>query len=275
MKHAGVSSPSKGELVTHCTHWARLLMPHVPDGAPLKEWNSEFNKLPSTETKYSREGVKAHKLLELQIGRALGDAQQDEIEKLTVTLTKRSLENVDIALKTFHDIYCKRAPCTVITEQKVHWSDDIWGSADITIQNRYGVLDVLDFKNGSGVGVSAMDSVQGACYAGSYLERPWQEINFWIIQPSHPDARLAVQRWRAQPWQLFDRMRDFELALEAVPSPPNVGTHCNRYFCPARKLCAAYKEANKEAPPKIDPKTAIQNFLNATRGTMNGQRNHD
>jgi hypothetical protein len=272
-KHAGMGSPSKGELISHCTHWLYQLCPGVPKGAPIQEWNAALEKLPRTDTKYSREGTLAHKLLDLRLKKLIGAAPAaSEIQKLTVKLTTKSLKNVETVLESIEKIYHQRSPCVLLSETRAKCTDIIWGTVDTVIYNRRGELDVIDFKNGSGVGVDAIDNIQGADYLGGFISRmpvPITDMSFWIIQPSHPDGRKAIQRWQVRPYEVFDRIRDHEIALENLPSEPNVGPHCDRHFCPAK--CSAYQEAKaKHEKLNRDPKVAISEFL----GAINEQRNY-
>ncbi len=244
MKHAGLGSPSKLGLLVKCQYWPVALFGR---GFTLDEYNDKYNSLPQKVNEYAMEGTRAHTALEDRLnGRPS-----------TVKLNARSRQNVDEALE-----YIRAIGAVMVTEQRVKWSDYIWGTSDVCIYHESTEhLDVIDFKNGSGVGVTAEDNYQiGAYGAAAIFKTPGyvHSVGLWIVQPSHPQGN-SCSRWRTDPVTLFDLMMECEAALADIPTAEaNPGTHCDSGFCPARDQCQHYQPKEARGVKKAD----IDSYLN-------------
>lgn len=278
-QHAGIASPSKLSLLVRCQHWPRLVIdPYYQkavDRWDFNKWNEEWNKAaPDTSNKYTLEGQKAHRLLEmlaesslLATGRERTEAEYDEFEGYYATLAPRTIQNVEFAIDFLVEYMMMHRvqPANIWLERRVRWSPRVWGTADITMWHD-GILNVMDFKNGSGVAVDAVNSFQLAAYGGGAfhtIKHPVDKIHLWIIQPSHPTDK-RIQKWETDLVDIFDMMQEVDEVCDNLGSNPVAGPHCDSYFCPARKICDAYLEQSAD-PDTDDFKDNIAAYREALR----------
>ncbi len=142
---------------------------HCPPSARLSESCEDRG------SDYAAEGTDAHSLCEYKLKKLLGMETEDPTEDLTyydqVMEDSASgyaafvLEQVEAAKETYSDP-------VVMVEQRVdfsRWVEQGFGTADCLIIAD-GVLQVIDFKYGLGVLVSAEENPQMMCYALGALE---------------------------------------------------------------------------------------------------------
>lgn len=156
-KHALLSASSSDRWI-HCPPSARLSESYEDKGSD-----------------YAAEGTDAHALCEFKLKQALGmeahDPTEDlsyynqEMEDCATAYAAYVLEQVEAAKETCPDP-------VVLIEQRVdfsRWVEDGFGTADaIVIAD--GTLQVIDFKFGVGVLVSAQKNPQLSCYSIGALE---------------------------------------------------------------------------------------------------------
>lgn len=156
-KHALLSASSSDRWI-HCPPSARLSESYEDKGSD-----------------YAAEGTDAHALCEFKLKQALGmeahDPTEDlsyynqEMEDCATAYAAYVLEQVEAAKETCPDP-------VVLIEQRVdfsRWVEDGFGTAD-TIVIADGTLQVIDFKYGLGVLVSAEKNPQLSCYSIGALE---------------------------------------------------------------------------------------------------------
>ena len=132
-------------------------------------------KYEDTGSGYDQEGTDAHSLCEYKLRRALGmDAADptenlsfynEEMEQCALDYTAYVLELVEGAKKTCRDP-------VVLIEQRLDFSrfvKDGFGTGDCVIIAD-GTLDIVDYKHGKGVEVSAVENPQMMLYALGALE---------------------------------------------------------------------------------------------------------
>ncbi len=124
---------------------------------------------------YAAEGTEAHALCEYQLKRSLGIPAENPIENLTWYNTEMEDCAAGYAAYVVELLEAAKQTCTdpvVLIEQRVdfsRWVKDGFGTADcILIAD--GVLNIVDYKHGKGVRVSAEKNPQMMLYALGSLE---------------------------------------------------------------------------------------------------------
>ena len=169
-------------------------------------------------------------------------------------------------------------PIGLITGEKKADGSPASGTADC-IQIGEGVLWVTDYKNGSGIPVSAEENPQMKLYAlgALILYRPFygdtiRTVRMTIIQP----ALNNVSTWEItrETLEAWGRETVTPAAAQAVAGTgePNPGEWCKNYFCPIRATCRAranaalsLEEFRKSLPATLSP-SEISDVL--TRGGL-------
>jgi len=139
---------------------------------------------------------------------------------------------------------------TIVAEQRVRLTDEIWGTADAAILSADGKhLTVVDLKMGAGVYVAA-DSVQLAIYAGAAV-RTWdadnvEQITTAVVQPRHHQGEAWREHTykRAELDQVIDAVTTAAVSTHIAPKF-QAGDHC--MFCPVKATCHARREARLAA----------------------------
>ena len=128
------------------------------------------------------------------------------------------------------------------------WDEDLGGTADFaTYEPKSKELWVLDFKNGSGVFVSADDNKQLKTYAlGTMLAigKPVEQVHVGIVQPNFEGAE-AVRYESFPAVELLDFAGDIaEAAIRTrqPDAPLTAGTWCKKTFCPHAASCPALEK---------------------------------
>lgn len=123
---------------------------------------------PEQDTEFTREGTTAHEIAEAVVsGRVTSDVLRADYHKVAGAC-EYTLEMVDCAEAYYEYLQeqIKSDKALVLLEQRVdfsEWVPDGFGTADcIIIQD--DVMDVIDYKFGKGVAVSAIDNPQEKCY---------------------------------------------------------------------------------------------------------------
>jgi len=160
-----------------------------------------------------------------------------------------------------------QVPIGIITGEKK--DDGSWatGTADC-IQIGCGFLWVTDYKNGSGVKVSAEKNPQMMLYAlgALYLYRPLfgnsiNTVRMTIVQPALNNVTMwEIPRKDLEDWAMHTVLPAAMKALAGLKNPaeagdPVPGPWCRSYFCPLRHTCRALAyeklaiEAFQNTPP--------------------------
>lgn len=239
MPHKGhaVLSASSSERWLHCPPSARLCESYEDKGSD-----------------YAAEGTDAHELCEYKLRKALGMEALDPTENLTWFNEEMSdcangyaayvLEHVEAAKKTCADP-------VVLIEQRVdfsRWVESGYGTADCIIIAD-GNLQVIDYKHGLGVLVSAEGNPQMQCYALGALELfddiyDIDSVRMTIYQP----RRDNVSTYEISKDELY-RWADEVLKPTADLAFAGDGNFlCGEWcgFCKAKHDCRARADANME-----------------------------
>ncbi len=237
LKGHAVLSASSSERWLHCPPSARLCESYEDKGSD-----------------YAAEGTDAHELCEYKLLKALGMEAQDPTENLTWFNEEMSdcangyaayvLEQVEAAKQTCADP-------VVLIEQRVdfsRWVESGYGTADCIIIAD-GTLQIIDYKHGLGVLVSAEENPQMQCYALGALELfddiyDIDSVRMTIYQP----RRDNVSTYEISKNELY-RWADEVLKPTADLAFVGDGNFlCGEWcgFCKAKHDCRARADANME-----------------------------
>jgi len=136
-------------------------------------------------------------------------------------------------------------------EQKLELAGVGFGTADIIIYQPFGLLHVIDFKNGKHK-VEPKNNTQGLYYLHAAADRfHWDFSEVWvtIIQPNAPHKDGPIRTWKTNE----DTLEFAGMKLRAgarrtrEPNPPLVVDAKWCWFCPAReKKCPAHQNVKHE-----------------------------
>jgi len=238
--------PPKGHAVLSASSSERWL--HCPPSARLCESYEDKG------SDYAAEGTDAHELCEYKLRKALGMEAQDPTENLTWFNEEMSdcangyaayvLEQVEAAKQTCADP-------VVLIEQRVdfsRWVESGYGTADCIIIAD-GTLQIIDYKHGLGVLVSAEENPQMQCYALGALELfddiyDIDSVRMTIYQP----RRDNVSTYEISKDELY-RWSDEVLKPTADLAFVGDGNFlCGEWcgFCKAKHDCRARADGNME-----------------------------
>jgi len=238
--------PPKGHAVLSASSSERWL--HCPPSARLCESYEDKG------SDYAAEGTDAHELCEYKLRKALGIEAQEPTENLTWFNEEMSdcangyaayvLEQVEAAKQTCADPI-------VLIEQRVdfsRWVESGYGTADCIIIAD-GTLQIIDYKHGLGVLVSAEENPQMQCYALGALELfddiyDIDSVRMTIYQP----RRDNVSTYEISKDELY-RWADEVLKPTADLAFAGDGNFlCGEWcgFCKAKHDCRARADANME-----------------------------
>ena len=207
---------------------------------------------PDKGSDYAAEGTDAHTLCEFRLKQALGLPAKDPIEDLgwyneemeecAATYTAYVMELVEAAKQS-------GSTPTVLIEQRVdfsRWVESGFGTADcVVIANR--VLNIVDYKHGQGVEVSAVNNSQMKLYALGALEiidylYDIEEIQMTIFQPRKGNVSVfRITREALLEWAEGELTRQAQLAFEGK-GEFSCGEWCR--FCKAKAECRERANAN-------------------------------
>ena len=192
---------------------------------------------PKPSSKYADEGTLLHDTIADVLNDKPAGVGLRTYEGITLTQELYD-DKVAVALELLDQVDPDKT-MTYAVEQRVHITEDIFGSTDLIGRISDRAI-ILDWKFGSGVAVEAEENEQGLFYAAAAMETPdtkWafdgvQEVEIIIIQPP------MIKRWVTTP----ERVAMFKYALlEAVKQSEkpdaklSAGEHCR--WCAAKPMC--------------------------------------
>jgi hypothetical protein len=207
---------------------------------------------PDKGSDFAAEGTDAHTLCEYRLKQALGLPAKDPIEDLgwyneemeecAAAYTAYVMELVEAAKQS-------GSTPTVLIEQRVdfsRWVESGFGTADcIVIADR--ILNIVDYKHGQGVEVSAVDNSQMKLYALGALEivdylYDIEEVQMTIFQPRKGNVSVfQISREALLEWAEGELTRQAQLAFEGK-GEFSCGEWCR--FCKAKAECRERANAN-------------------------------
>jgi hypothetical protein len=248
-KAHAVLSASSSDRWLHCPPSARLCETYEDKGS-----------------NYAVEGTDAHSLCEFKLRKALGQPAKDPTESLSFYNEEMEDCAAGYAAYVIEQVEAAKETCpdpVVLVEQRVdfsRWVKQGFGTADCLIIAD-GTLQVLDFKYGLGVLVSAEENPQMKCYALGALELfddiyDIDDVTLHIYQP----RRQNVSEWRIPKADLLTWAEEVlkpaaDLAWDGK-GEFSCGDWCR--FCKAKNVCRARAEENLKLarhdfklPPKL------------------------
>ena len=238
--------PPKGHAILSASSSDRWL--HCPPSARLCESYDDKG------SDYAAEGTDAHALCEYKLRRALGVEAADPTENLTWFNEEMSDCAKGYAAYVLEQVEAAKQSCAdpvVLIEQRVdfsRWVESGFGTADCIIIAD-GTLQIIDYKHGLGVLVSAEENPQMQCYALGALELfddiyDIDSVRMTIYQP----RRDNVSTYEISKDELY-RWADEVLKPTADLAFVGDGNFlCGEWcgFCKAKHDCRARAAANME-----------------------------
>ncbi len=238
--------PPKGHAILSASSSDRWL--HCPPSARLCESYDDKG------SNYAAEGTDAHALCEFKLRQALGMEATDPTENLKWFNEEMSDCATGYAAYVLEQVEAARQTCTdpvVLIEQRVdfsRWVESGFGTADCIIIAD-GTLQIIDYKHGLGVLVSAEENPQMQCYALGALELfdgiyDINSVRMTIYQP----RRNNVSTYEISKDELY-RWADEVLKPTADLAFAGDGNFlCGEWcgFCKAKHECRARADANME-----------------------------
>ena len=233
-KHA-VLSASSSERWLNCPPSARLCEAYEDKGSD-----------------YAAEGTDAHTLCEYRLKQALGIPAEDPIENLSWYNEEMEECAAGYAAYVVELLETAKQTCSdpvVMIEQRVdfsRWVQDGFGTADcILIAD--GVLNIVDYKHGKGVEVSAEGNTQLSLYSLGALEifdgiYDIDRVCVHIFQPRKSNVvSFMMDKADLYQWADTELTEKAQLAYEGQGSF-SCGEWCR--FCKAKVECRERAEAN-------------------------------
>ena len=229
---------------------------------PSARLEQEF---PDSRSAYAEEGSAAHALAEAKLRAYLSDAPADQAaaEEKAKTSSPDMLAAVedycDLCIEKINAARAATPDAKILIEQRLDFSDwvlDGFGTGDLVIVSD-GLLEIVDYKHGKGVPVSALDNPQMRLYALGAISNYGQLYGFdsvsaTIVQPrldSVSTETLTVQALL----EWGEEIRPIAKAAFHGEGRYKSGSHCQ--FCRAKVQCRARAEENLELT-KLDFKKA-------------------
>ena len=235
-KHALLSA-SSSERWIHCPPSARLSESYEDKGSD-----------------YAAEGTDAHSLCEFKLKTAFGMEANDPTEGLTYYDQEMDDSTTGYAAYVLEQVEAEKEVCSdpvVLIEQRVdfsRWVEQGFGTADCIIIAD-GTLQVIDYKHGLGVLVSAEKNSQLSCYALGALDLfdgiyDIAQVSLTIYQPRRENvSTYTMSREELLAWAETVLAPAAKLAYEGK-GEFKAGDHCQ--FCKAKANCRKRAEYNLE-----------------------------
>ena len=238
--------PPKGHAILSASSSDRWL--HCPPSARLCESYDDKG------SNYAAEGTDAHALCEFRLRQTLGMEATDPTENLKWFNEEMNDCATGYAAYVLEQVETAKQTCTdpvVLIEQRVdfsRWVESGFGTADCIIIAD-GTLQIIDYKHGLGVLVSAEENPQMQCYALGALELfdgiyDINSVRMTIYQP----RRDNVSTYEISKDELY-RWADEVLKPTADLAFAGDGNFlCGEWcgFCKAKHECRARADANME-----------------------------
>ena len=236
--------PPKGHAILSASSSDRWL--HCPPSARLCEAYEDKG------SDYAAEGTDAHTLCEYRLKQALGIPAEDPIENLSWYNEEMEECAAGYAAYVVELLEAAKQACSdpvVMIEQRVdfsRWVQEGFGTADcILIAD--GVLNIVDYKHGKGVEVSAVANPQMQLYALGALEifdgiYDIDTVRMTIFQPRKSNISVdQMDKADLYKWADTELSQKAQLAYEGQ-GDFSCGEWCR--FCKAKAECRERATAN-------------------------------
>jgi Protein of unknown function (DUF2800) len=206
--------------------------------------------IPSVDTEASIDGTNAHTLLQFILEnyssweRLLTKPEAKHF-KHHIGYSEQQLKSVLVAARFVWAELARLRSLTgrqpeLFTEQKLELNGVGFGTSDIIIYQLFGLLHVIDYKNGCWP-VDPVDNTQGLYYACAAADRfgwDFSRVHITIIQPNLARGKV-INTWKTTPERLEEAGECFRkgAALTRKRNAPLIPHHDYCWFCPARPKC--------------------------------------
>ena len=238
---------------------------HCPPSAKL------CTGLPDSSSSFAKEGTDAHALCEYLLNTAVGRDSENPVENLTYynSEMQECAEGYrDYCMEVYEQAKQSCKDPVLLVEQKIQYERFVkggFGTADCIILTD-GTLNVVDFKYGMGVEVTAKGNTQMRIYALGALEifdalYDIDRVQMTIYQPRKQNISIAeISRDELYDWA-EQVLKPAAIAAEEGTGEYDTGEWCR--FCKAKQICRKRAEKNLEltsydfAPPPTLSDTEI------------------
>jgi hypothetical protein len=206
--------------------------------------------LPSIDNPASIIGTNAHTLLQFILENpnyeALLKTKEAKEFKEFISYSEDQLRSVEVASDFVFAEYGRlheknNVEPTLLIEEKVELEGVGFGTADIILYQPFGVLHVMDYKNGK-YKVEAENNIQLLYYSHAIADKlGWDFSELWvtIIQPNANHRGGPIRTWKTIPDTLAragERLRIGAKRTKAKDAPLKVDSkYC--WFCACRAIC--------------------------------------
>lgn len=229
--------------------------------------------MPDVSTSFAQEGTDAHEVCEYELKKALGQKMDCPVENLTYynpEMQECADGYRDYVMELVEEAKQRTTDVVVLVEQKIQYERFVkggFGTADCIIIAD-GVLNVVDFKYGLGVEVSAIGNTQMRIYALGALEifDPLYDIDMvqmTIYQPRKANISVdSISRDDLYDWAEHV-LKPAALEADEGNGEFHAGHWCR--FCKARHICRERAKKNLElaayefaAPPLLSDEEIVE-----------------
>ncbi len=229
---------------------------------------------------YAEEGSLAHLLAELKISNAAGTiSRQKYARKLkeirsdplfTEEMDKATDTHRDFCIERFNEAKARTKDAVLLLEQRLDyspWVPEGFGTSDTTIISD-NLLEIIDYKHGKGIAVSAFENTQMKLYALGAINHFGFLYYFETIQMTISQPRLdSISSFEMSVEELLEWGETIvkpkaEMAFAGMGSYV-AGEHCR--WCKVRAICRARAEENSklacldfQRPPLLSDEEVVE-----------------
>lgn len=217
--------------------------------------------IPRVDSTYSREGTFAHEIAALCLQENLDPQTQLGRTDGEFTCDSEMVAHIQSYLDVVRGVMLFDGG-TLLVEQKVKVSNEIFGTADAIVGARTD-LHIFDLKYGAGAYVEVNNNPQLLTYGLGGLLLPVEVLNVTAVTHVHlhiiqPRCSVGDSYWRTSEvtaaYLLDDWQNQLAVAAEATKdeeAPLVPGDHCK--FCPAKATCPALRRSALQAAAAVFP----------------------
>ncbi len=202
--------------------------------------------LPDKGSAAAEEGTKAHSLCEKKLNAFLEGKKVRHTSNIDNEMWEASEEYLDIVAEKINEARAASEDAVVYVEHKLdysRWVPDGFGTGDCVIISDRG-LEVIDFKYGKGVPVSAENNSQMRLYALGLLDELGDLFDSDIVRMTIVQPRLdSVSTEELTRQELIEWIDALEPQIQLAAKGEGErkpGEHCR--FCKLRATCRALAE---------------------------------
>jgi len=206
--------------------------------------------LPDKDSVWSKEGTRAHEVLEQVLGAAMksGSGRFAGSIKLKDPVPPEMMSHAVSAANFLLTMWETTPGAELLVETRIHLDfihPEMFGTFDGAVIEHFDTLHVFDYKYGAGHAVSPKRNLQMIFYGmGLAAKHNWnfKTVRLWIIQP-RIKGYDGPTYWEIPMFELLEYVDFFKRAVERVVKKPkefNEGSWC--HWCKAKSICPLKRE---------------------------------